>query len=1010
MGLVPLVWFKDGLLITGGDFPIPLDPVGTFKSYLHIWFPYVYGGVPNTQQFMLIPWFGFWAFFKALGFSLLTVNKLWFIFIYITTGLSMYYLVSVVFNKEKFQVIALIASIFYMFNVYIMLVTLLLAAPLLYAGLPLILGLYIKGLKAEKSSTKYSVLIGIASLLLVSGIYNPPAYAICGIILFSYLIYCLVIGGKRGITRSLIFTLKTVVTFILINFWWIYPYIGDVLMGKSSSIKELMQPSPGGSPFYETFRLFGSWAFFTSNLAGTAYFPFAHYYQTPFFVILTCLIPILAFLALPILVYRRRHKLIPFFLVMAIIGVWLAHGAYPSLLGSVFLFIYRHVPGFWIFREPFAKFTTITAVCYAVLIGFSTDYFYRLIILKNSSKTYYFLARAFVVCILLIMLTSAWPILTGDHIFTQRGEMKSHHVAVPDYWFEAGKWFNNQEGDFKILVLPHNPPQYYCGLSYKWGYGSCDISPYLIHQPLIEERSGWDTYQSNYGPFPPSQKLMQLVYRYINGDSEAIDLKAILGLMNVRYILQRNDVDWKLIPYSGYSPYSPEHIKSILDAQKGIHLEKTFGQLDIYKIDDEYFVPHIYTPKQITYYSDEAKDLSNMASFNYYGQDASAFIDIEPNEPLFNKTKRVYIFLDTELSTKSKNNDGEDDILFTVPKEGPYEVLFKLVNQSKEIKDFKSAELEIDGKRVDMVGQGTDGDNRWFLFGRMNLTQGNHKLRVDIPTTGLQISNYEKNEFWTSGIADTSNFKEGDQGRKITSANGQMVISDRTGVNYDLRKCDYIDIWVYVDNINNLETAHISFGNVLNYNDQYYKYFQDSITSNGWNHLQIPKSVFNSASSMSSWDKIISLRIGIRSKLNTYVNLTFDNLSCRSGRNIIAFRSEDSEEFIKTPDIYFTQINPARYVVNVQNATEPFFLVFSESYHPRWKAFIGGEEVGQHFTVNGYANTWHISKTGTYEITLDFQGKRMVLYGVAVSLVSLLLFILYLIKVNPVQWVKKKHN
>lgn len=999
MGLTPLIWFKDGLLITGGDFPIPFDPIGTLKASLPAWFPYVFCGEPNAQQFLIVPWFGFWALFKALGFSLLTVNKLWFVFVFMLTGLSMYYLISVVFEKKKYQLIALTASIFYMFNVYIMIVIPLMATPVLYAGLPLILGLYIKGLKEEKSSIKYAVLIGIASLLIVSAINNPPIYAIGGIMIFSCLVYHLATGGKKAIARTLVFTLKTAAIYLLINLWWLYPYTKNVLM-QQSSIKEALQPSPGGSPLYETVRLFGSWAFYSES-GGAAYFPYAHYYKMPLFITLTFIIPILAFSALPILIFRHRNKLIPYFLIMAGFGIFLAHGIHPPF-GSIYNFLYFRVPGFWVFREPFAKFTTITAICFAVLIGFSIDGLYRLIISKSTKAKRRLLAKAFVACALLIILTSAWPILTGDVIFSERGEMKSHHVKIPDYWFETGEWFNEQKGDFRILVLPYNPPEFYGGWPYKWGYGSADITPYLIHQPLIEERPGLGGYRLSESKraFPLSQKLMQLVYNHFHEDSELLaDIKTILSLMNVKYILQRNDVDWELIPFSDRSPYSPEHIKSILDAQEGIRLERTFGELDIYEIDDQYFLPHIYAPERITYFSDDAGGLANIASFNHHEQDNFAFLGAGQKESLIDKANRTFIFLDTEFLLKS--GDEENSILFVVPREGSYEVLFELTNQPEEVRDFQSAELKIDGRLVNTVDQWSDRNDRWFLFGEAYLAQGNHELRIDMPTTSSQTSDFEANESWTAGSADTTNFKEGNQGRRITSINGQMVVSDRIDVNYDLRECDYIDIWVYVDNIKNLEAALMCFGNDLYYHDQYYKYFQDSMISNGWNHLHIPKSAFNPSSNRSFWDGILSLRIGVRSKTNTDVSLIFDDWRCRSGRNIIALRSEDYGKSIKTPDISFVKINSARYLVNVQNATEPFFLVFSESYHPQWKAFTSGKEADQHLIINGYANAWYIGKAGTYDIILSYQGEKIFRGMAILSLTTLLLSILYLIKVNP---------
>jgi hypothetical protein len=100
-------------------------------------------------------------------------------------------------------------------------------------------------------------------------------------------------------------------------------------------------------------------------------------------------------------------------------------------------------------------------------------------------------------------------------------------------------------------------------------------------------------------------------------------------------------------------------------------------------------------------------------------------------------------------------------------------------------------------------------------------------------------------------------------------------------------------------------------------------------------------------------------------------------------------------------NIYFKKINPTKYKIKINNSTKPFFLVFSESYHPSWKAYIStgtkngtwkqiadyenlnvtesqdeqkffeikdiSQLVGKgvsdknHFLVNGYANAWYIN-------------------------------------------------
>lgn len=51
-------------------------------------------------------------------------------------------------------------------------------------------------------------------------------------------------------------------------------------------------------------------------------------------------------------------------------------------------------------------------------------------------------------------------------------------------------------------------------------------------------------------------------------------------------------------------------------------------------------------------------------------------------------------------------------------------------------------------------------------------------------------------------------------------------------------------------------------------------------------------------------------------------------------------RGKRLEARVQRPEIQFKKINPTRYVVDVKGANGPFTLVFSESFHERWKAYI----------------------------------------------------------------------
>jgi hypothetical protein len=146
-------------------------------------------------------------------------------------------------------------------------------------------------------------------------------------------------------------------------------------------------------------------------------------------------------------------------------------------------------------------------------------------------------------------------------------------------------------------------------------------------------------------------------------------------------------------------------------------------------------------------------------------------------------------------------------------------------------------------------------------------------------------------------------------------------------------------------------------------------------------------------------------------------------------------------EIKKLPKITFVKINPTKYRIKVEEAKEPYTLVFSESYHDGWKAYVNqnqkskiknqndyGETVAsyfegeikegthknsfldkntfeawgkkplaeeKHLLVNGYANSWHIEPGDaggeeSYEIIIEFAPQRLFYIGLGVSLATLL--------------------
>ena len=132
--------------------------------------------------------------------------------------------------------------------------------------------------------------------------------------------------------------------------------------------------------------------------------------------------------------------------------------------------------------------------------------------------------------------------------------------------------------------------------------------------------------------------------------------------------------------------------------------------------------------------------------------------------------------------------------------------------------------------------------------------------------------------------------------------------------------------------------------------------------------------------------------------------------------------------------ILFQQINPTRYRVQVRDAEYAFMLVFSEQYSEDWKiyqapreddilpvaSYQGGEVLegealatffdakiaetwrrgplheDHHMVVNGYANGWFITNSGSYDLIIEYSPQRRLQVGMLVTALSVISIIGYL--------------
>lgn len=100
------------------------------------------------------------------------------------------------------------------------------------------------------------------------------------------------------------------------------------------------------------------------------------------------------------------------------------------------------------------------------------------------------------------------------------------------------------------------------------------------------------------------------------------------------------------------------------------------------------------------------------------------------------------------------------------------------------------------------------------------------------------------------------------------------------------------------------------------------------------------------------------------------------------------------------PVVKWSHPSPTRYVVSVQDVSQPFFLILHEHFDPGWLAQVGQTTIHPVLT-NGISNGYPISELGTYSIVIDYAPQRWYDAGIIVSLTSGSLAMVYVAGWRP---------
>jgi len=656
-------------MFVGTDLVFPSDRLNIFLETFTIWDSRSLGALNPRMLAWSFPNGAFLGISEIIGLSLEYAERLWFYLLFAFSGLSMYVLSTVVAkNKVKpYHAVGVIAALFYMFNPFFALgVSHWPYLWLTYASLPLMLGLFIKGLN-EQRGLKYIFIINLVWLFLSAGQFLNPKYAIIvWVPLLLYLAFHLIVNREKAVfIYSCKFFLLLLVLWILLNSYWLLPnmlYIfqsisvtGDLYLAIGRT--RLADFALNSAPLPEAMRLVGSWVL-DSGFRGYPYVYWAQIYRSSLFILIGYLIPAIAFFP----VIFKKGKNVLFFSLFLLGALVLMSGSQPPF-GPLNLFL-THIPLMLeVFNLPNILFGIYSVVAYAVLFGLGTIMFTyyvgKKLPLRLPQKLRVGLKYVFAgTVIFLVIGLYGFPLWTGAVAYPGNALLSSSNYQIPNYYHEASLWLSSdkEEGDFRIFPVPYSKAGY---VAYVWpsgGYQGPDLTESLLGKPLIAE--------------PINGNLSLSIATSIVSNSTD-NVAHILAFMNVKYIVLHNDVNWKLIDnYNEQIMYSyiaatQKNLTNTLNSMAGFSYCRSFGQLDFYL--NNYWTPMKVYATSNAIYCEDSEHLPEISELNQFTPHE---VVILPNNQ-FNIEQTLHLPTNSSISDLDLLSNKTTPVLLTYEKLNP---------------------------------------------------------------------------------------------------------------------------------------------------------------------------------------------------------------------------------------------------------------------------------------------------------------------------------------------------
>lgn len=380
---------------------------------------------------------------------------------------------------------------------------------------PLLFYIFLNLIQEEITRNK----IVLFSLLIIfsSGTYMTATVFITVLISLAIFLFF----QSQSLKKTLIF----IIFFIVLNSFWLLPFI-NYTINKSSIVyqaptfidaNEIQLNKPAS--FYSLFKQLTLYPNFfdttVTSFNGSQTTPIHSlvniYDKFPYNFILILFPVIYVSGALYFLISYKKYKNLLWIPALIFLYLFLVlKGSSP--IGFIYVFLEKNIPFFdSLFRFGDTKFHYFIAFAGSLSAGF----FITKMSEKLNKKNIFFL-----ILTLLFISITVYSSYFGGHFFGFFDLNK-----LPEPYLKIAKTINEDNNDFRVLHLPFNQDRYW--RSYNWGYLGSSFLHFLINKPLIEK-----TFE------PASQENVELnheIYEKISKKSE--DLYFLLKKTGFKYII-----------------------------------------------------------------------------------------------------------------------------------------------------------------------------------------------------------------------------------------------------------------------------------------------------------------------------------------------------------------------------------------------------------------------------------------------------------------------------------------